>query len=89
MVCIGQKLALAGSLAGLGGSGVIAVIGAPTLVLTAVGVAGAVAAFTGVIASMTALKDCYEAKGLVADVEKMLRQIAVLEEELAKLRSGK
>ncbi len=38
---------------------------------------------------MTALKDCYEAKGLVADVEKMLRQIALLEEELAKLRSGK
>ena len=57
MACLPEKLFVSGALVGLAGSGVVVIVGAPTVVLSAAGGAAAVAAFIGVIASLIALKE--------------------------------
>ena len=85
MACFGQKTALGFSLAGLGGAGVIAVVGAPTVLVTAAGVAGAVGAFGGVIASMIALQDCYERNRNIEAARKLATTVQRLKDELIRL----
>lgn len=87
MVCLPEKLALGASLAGLAGSGVIAIVGAPTVVLSVAGVTAAMAALMGAIASLIALKECYERHGKAADAARLARAVEQLQEQLADMRT--
>lgn len=87
MACLANKLLLGGSLAGLAGSGVIAILGAPTVVLSIAGGASAVASLTGVIASLISLKECYERHGRREDAEKLARAVESLQLQLTDLRT--
>jgi CDP-diglyceride synthetase len=86
MPCVTQKVAVAGALAGVAGSGVIAIVGAPTVVLSAAGGVAALGAFAGLIAALGALKECYEAEGKLKDAGRLAEKIAALEEQFSVLR---
>jgi hypothetical protein len=86
MPCMGQKVAVGGALIGLGGSGVIAVVGAPTGVLTAAGIGVALASLVGLITALTALRDCYEANERFADAQRVNAKLELLEAQVAALR---
>jgi hypothetical protein len=87
MACLPEKLFVSGALVGLAGSGVVVIVGAPTVVLSAAGGAAAVAAFIGVIASLIALKECYERHGKTADADKLARKVDQLQAQLSDLRA--
>jgi hypothetical protein len=87
MACLTEKIGLGGSLAGLAASGVIAVIGAPTVVLSVAGAGAAIGAILGTIAAMRALQECYRRHGRETDTEKLARAIARLEAELARIQA--
>ena len=87
MICVREKLALGGALTGLAGAGVIAITGAPTVILTVAGGAAAVAALTGVIMSLMALSECYARHGKTTDADKVARKVERLEAQLAELRT--
>ena len=86
MPCATQKVAVAGALAGVAGSGVIAIVGAPTVVLSAAAGVAALGAFAGLIAALGALKECYEVEGKLKDAGRLAEKIAALEEQFSVLR---
>ena len=87
MPCLGQKFAVGASFTVLAGSGVIAVVGSPTVVLSMAGLAGAVGSLLGAISSLISLKECYERHGRTEDAEKMARAIMRLEAQVSDLRT--
>jgi hypothetical protein len=87
MVCPVEKMAIGASLATLAGSGIIAIVGAPTVVLSAAGAAGAVGALLGVAASVNSLKECYEQRGRMADAEKLAHTVEQLQMQVADIRT--
>ena len=87
MVCLTEKIALGSSLTVLAGSGAIAIIGAPTVVLSVAGATIAVGSLFGAIASMNSLKECYERQGRIADADKLGYKVAQLETQLTDLRT--
>ena len=87
MPCLTEKLGVGSSLTGLAGSGVIAVLGAPTVVLAVAGATVAVGALVGAIASLRALQECYARHDKMADADKVAQTIEQLQAEVADLRA--
>jgi hypothetical protein len=61
------------------------VVGAPTVLVSAAGIAGAVGAFGGAIASLIALQDCYERNRNVEAARKLGGTVERLKSELTRL----
>jgi hypothetical protein len=88
MPCLPEKLAVGAAFAALAGSGVLVVVGAPTVVLSAGGVAAAVGSLIGVAASLAFLMQCYDRRGETEKAERMARKLALLEAQLAALQAA-
>jgi hypothetical protein len=87
MACLAERINVGASFTLLAGSGVIAVVGAPTVVLSVAGGAVAVASLLGAITSLNALKECFERRDKLADADAVARTVAQLQEQLGELRA--
>jgi hypothetical protein len=85
--CETEKISLGASLIILAGSGVIAVVGAPTVVLSAAGVAVFLGSLGTSLAALKALKECYERSGNTVNADKLAKKFAQLEKQFADLRA--
>ena len=89
MTCTMEKVGIAGSLTGLAGAGVVAVVGAPTVVVSAAGVAAAVGALVASIDALDRLRQCLAnagkvraAENLQATVDELRRQLEEIQQRL-------
>jgi hypothetical protein len=87
VACLKQKLEVGGSFAVLAGSGVIAIAGAPTVVLAAAGATVAVGSLFGAILSLIHLKECYERHGEVAKASVLAAKVEALQLQLGELQT--
>jgi hypothetical protein len=87
MICIGAKVGLGGALAGVGASGTVVVVGAPTVAGSVAGLLALAGSLTGVVVAMQALIACYEAHDRPDKAAILQDRVDRLEAEIANLKA--
>jgi hypothetical protein len=86
MKCLADKASVGGALLAVGGSGIIAVVGAPTMVLSLAGVASAIGALGGLVTALKDLHGCYNQHDQFEDARRVESKLQVVESEIAQLK---
>lgn len=86
MPCLAQRFVLGGALVGLTGSGIVVVVGAPTVILSVAGAAAGLAALVAAIDAIDALRDCFERRGNKASAERLADTVQTLQAQVADLQ---
>jgi hypothetical protein len=85
MPCLGLKISLGTQSAGLLVSAVVAVEGAPTVMISAAALAAMVVQFAGLFATTVLLASCLDAAGRHADADSLRRELDALKREVERL----
>lgn len=86
MPCLSNKIAFGASLAGIGLTAVVAVEGAPTVVISAAALAAMAVSFASMFASGIALAECLENAGRHQDAATLRRELDEVKRQLQTVR---